>query len=72
MKIIILEKQVEESVSDKQLKYIQDLMIRKKLYSLYLDNLGFDTRNRLSKKSAGKLIECLVSGQDFKFQEELI
>lgn len=70
MKRIILEKQVEEPVSEKQLKFIQNLMTQKKLYNtVYLDNLGYDTRNRLSKHNASRLIDCLLSGQEFEFQE---
>ena len=70
MKRIILEKQVEEPVSDKQLKFIQNLMCQKRIYdTVYLNNLAFDTRNRLSKHSASKLIDCLISGQEFEFQE---
>jgi hypothetical protein len=70
MKRIILEKHVEEPVSEKQLRYIQDLMTQKRLYNtVYLDNLAFDTRNRLSKHSASRLIDCLIRGQEFEFQE---
>lgn len=71
MKRIILGKQVEEPVSEKQLKYIKDLMTHKGLYNtVYLNNLAFDTRNRLSKHSASRLIDCLITGQKFEFQEK--
>lgn len=70
MKRIILESQVQEPVSEKQLKYIQDLMAQKNLYdTVYLDNLAFDTRNRLSKHSASILIDYLLSGQEFEFHK---
>jgi hypothetical protein len=70
MKKIFLEEQVEEPVSEKQLKYIRDLMTHKGLYnSVFLTKLAFDTRNRLSKRSAMKLIDCLIKGEAFEILE---
>ena len=70
MKTIILENQVQEPVSEKQLKFIQDLMTQQNLYdTVYLDNLALDTRNRFSKHSASRLIDCLLSGEEFEFNE---
>lgn len=70
MNIVYLENQVEEPVSEKQLNFIRGLMTEKNLYdTLYLDKLAFDTRNRLSKQNASRLIEYLLSGQEFNIYD---
>lgn len=67
MKHIYLQKQVEESCTEKQIKYIQDLM-KRRYEKEWLDHLAFDTRNRLSKKTAGVLIKTLLNQEDFEIR----
>jgi hypothetical protein len=67
MKKIILVKQVKVPVTDKQLKYIKDLMAYKRLNTAYRDNLALNAKKRLSKRSASRLIDCLITGQKFEF-----
>ncbi len=71
-KIIVIEssdiEREENKCTLKQFQYIRDLMY-KNHYVLFLDKLGFDGKNRLTKLSASKLINCLVNSEDFELRQ---
>ena len=72
MKIIYLEKQEIEDESVKstmpQVKYIESLM-NNKWKNVWLDNLAFNTRQRLNKVNASRLIDALLKKHEFVIKE---
>jgi hypothetical protein len=71
MKIIYVEKEVDEDIrcTIPQEKYIRGLMQNTKWSDLYLNYIAFNTRNRLNKVNASRLIDALLKKQEFVIRE---
>ena len=73
MKLIVLESEEiryeENKCTSKQYEYLRSLMSKNKHEIVWLDKLAFNGRNKLTKKSASKLIDILKRKEEFELRE---
>jgi hypothetical protein len=71
-KLIVIESQElpeAQKCTTRQFDYIRGLMSKTKHEEVWLNTLAFNGRDKLTVKSASKLIDALLKQQDFELRE---